>query len=100
MLVEKYIKDELIYHGNMKAGWGYAILSGISQIYKDISNWPSNVPVLFLHGTEDSITPIVDTRYIFGELSDSVQKTFIEYPGIRHELFHESKKFVSLFIYL
>lgn len=86
--------DPLIYHGFMKVGWGHSILSGISSIYSSISSWPTSVPVLLLHGSEDTITPITDSKYIFEEIPQPTSKTFIEYPGVRHELFHEHNKLV------
>jgi len=90
--IEKYLNDELIYTGTMKCGWGKSIINGITNAINSAPFWP-NVPILALHGTADTITKLSDTQYFFDKLPEDIDKTFIKYPDICHELFQERNKY-------
>ena len=88
--VEKYLADELIYHGSMRVGWGASIMEAIRHIR---SHAPSfHVPLLIVHGAEDTITPSSGSQSYFAALPAQKQNQFVIYPRLRHELFHEADK--------
>ena len=71
--VEAYVNDPLIYHGAVKAGWSSAMLKSI-EIYQPRIN-EINIPLLIMHGTEDSLVPFSASQLVNDNASSS-DKTF------------------------
>ena len=60
--VEAYVNDPLIYHGALKAGWASAMLKSI-EMYRPRIN-EINIPLLIVHGTEDSLVPFSASQFV------------------------------------
>ena|SRR3990167_6628483 len=93
------MNDPLVYHGWVKVGWGREILTSVAFVWENINK--INLPLLFLHGIEDTICPIQFSIPFFEQIP-AKDKTFIKYPVMRHEIFQEPDKkvnfiFASLF---
>lgn len=88
------MKDDLVYRGNFKVGFGKTIISSIAVIKERMpKEW--SLPLLILHGEDDTITKISDTIELHKSLSGHDEVEFIRYPKLRHELFNEVKSEVS-----
>lgn len=86
---EIYLNDPLVYHGWVKVGWGREILTTVTYVWENIDK--IKLPLLFLHGIEDTICPIQFSLPFFEQIP-AKQKKFIKYPVMRHEIFHEPEK--------
>ena len=84
----------MVYHGWIKVGWGREILNSVVFAWENVKK--ITVPILFMHGVEDTICPIIFSRPFFAEIPVE-DKTFIEYPVMKHELFQEPNKKVHNF---
>ncbi len=86
---EAYAADELVYHG----GFARESLLGLGAGAQAVADGPSlgALPVLWIHGEEDPIVPLVHTRTAMEHLGGS-ELTEKIYPGARHELFNETNQ--------
>jgi alpha-beta hydrolase superfamily lysophospholipase len=81
-----YAADELVWHGPFRR----PTLLAWRRVLADIAAGPplGELPVLWVHGEDDALVPLTDTRGGIAGLGASrlVERT---YPGARHELFNE-----------
>lgn len=81
---EAYLKDPLVKQQGTLKGIS-DMLDGGEALLKDYVNWPADLPVLLVHGTEDKVTSCIATEQFFQKLP-AKDKTFTPYPGGYHEL--------------
>jgi alpha-beta hydrolase superfamily lysophospholipase len=86
---EVYGDDELVWHGPFKR----PTLAAIDSELETISHGPElgPLPTLWLHGEEDQLVPISETRTGIEALEFTRLEEVI-YPGARHEVFNETNK--------
>jgi alpha-beta hydrolase superfamily lysophospholipase len=86
---EVYGDDELVWHGPFKRPTLAAIDAGLETI----NSGPElgALPALWLHGEEDQLVPIAETRRGIEALGFT-QLDAVIYPGARHEVFNETNK--------
>ena len=84
-----YQADPLVWHGPFKR----PTLEGLSAALETIraAGALGDVPTLWLHGEDDRLVPIEDTRKGIEELRGS-RFTARTYPEARHEIFNETNK--------
>jgi alpha-beta hydrolase superfamily lysophospholipase len=82
----EYAADPLVWHGPFKAPTLRAIAACLRAINE---GGRIEVPTLWLHGAEDQIVPIADTRTGIAAIRgpDFTERI---YPGSRHEVFNET----------
>lgn len=84
---EVYSADELVWHGKFQRPMLEAMQSAIETV--NAGPVLGDLPTLWLHGADDQLVPIEDTRtgiaHIRGTLLEEVA-----YPGARHEIFNET----------
>jgi alpha-beta hydrolase superfamily lysophospholipase len=86
---EVYGDDELVWHGPFKRPTLVAIDSELETISSGPKLGP--LPTLWLHGEEDQLVPISETRTGMEALEFTRLEEVI-YPGARHEVFNETNK--------
>ncbi|PRY46499.1 alpha/beta fold hydrolase [Umezawaea tangerina] len=84
-----YAADPLVYHGN----WHRETLESLERALDAVASGEplGDLPTLWLHGDDDRVVPIADTR----AGTDRIRGTaFTErvYPGARHEVFNETNR--------
>jgi len=86
---EVYAHDELVWHGPFKRPTVAAIATALQRI----NSGPAlgALPTLWLHGQEDQLVPLIETRQGIEALGLSQLETVI-YPGARHEVFNETNR--------
>ncbi|KAF8421550.1 Alpha/Beta hydrolase protein [Boletus edulis BED1] len=85
---EAYLKDPLIKLCGSLRGLRDMLDGGEKLLAKDYAQWPRQLPVLLVHGTEDKMTSSKATEKFYGLLSAD-DKTFSPYVGGFHELHNE-----------
>jgi alpha-beta hydrolase superfamily lysophospholipase len=83
----KYAEDELVWHGPFKR----ATLEALDRMLKAIGDGPklAGLPTLWLHGSDDRLVPIDETRAGIEALGFDPLITHV-YDGARHEVFNET----------
>ena len=71
--VQRYVDDPLNYLGPMKAKWGTATLSAVSEFRQNVG--VIQLSILLIHGTEDHLVPISASEF----LVDNVSSTDIQF---------------------
>lgn len=89
-VVDRYLKDPLVYTDSMKAGMGKQMLR-VSRIAPDERLRNINIPALILHGGEDRLVDPRCSNILNRELG-SKDKTLKIFPGLYHEIFNEPEK--------
>lgn len=89
----KYESDSL-RHNIVTPGLGRSLIQTISRVVKKAP--AITLPILFLYGLDDKITPPTKLRHFFNLVS-SPDKQLYEYPSARHRPFDEvgKEKFLS-----
>jgi alpha-beta hydrolase superfamily lysophospholipase len=82
-----FMADPHITHEKLPARSARALVDGIEALADRRAEL--TLPVLFIHGGNDTITPIAGSE-AFVKLAKSADKTFTLYPGQRHDLAHEA----------
>ncbi len=85
-VVADYVADPLVHHGRYTARFA-------AEVFERIEAFPSQtpgftLPVLVVHGTEDSLVPVQASRDVVAAFGSS-DKTLREHPGLFHEVFNE-----------
>ncbi len=85
-VIERFQQDPLTYKGGMRIGLG----NGMNVKAKELRGKLDRVklPVLILHGEDDRLVSISGS-VLFNEQAASADKTYISYPGLRHEILNE-----------
>lgn len=83
---QAYVADPLVWHGAFKRQTLEAMQQALATVAKA---GPVDDPLLWLHGEDDQLVPIAQTRAGWARLAGrhSTSKT---YPGARHEIFNET----------
>lgn len=86
---EAYAADPLVWHGAWKAG----TLAALGRAQDAVEEGPGfgDLPLLWIHGTEDMLVPIVMTRPAIERLRGA-DFTAYENAGGRHETFNETNR--------
>ncbi|GAA4919702.1 alpha/beta hydrolase [Streptomonospora salina] len=84
-----YAADELVWHGPFKRGMLQAIETELARI-RDHGRLGAT-PLLWVHGSQDSLVPISDTRVGIEEFAGEDVAVRI-LPGARHEVFNETDR--------
>lgn len=83
---EAYAADPLVWHG----AWKAPTLAALARAQDAVEHGPgfADLPLLWIHGTEDALVPIVLTRPAVARLRGA-DFTAHEHDGGRHEVFNE-----------
>ncbi|MEA2347043.1 MAG: hypothetical protein QOG62_830 [Thermoleophilaceae bacterium] len=86
---QAYMSDELVYHGPFRR----PTLEAGFQAVAAIADAPpmSGLPVLWLHGEEDALAPLAETRAAVDGLGAGSLESHV-YEGARHEIFNETNQ--------
>ena len=88
-VVQKYLADPLVYNGKMGARLALEMLNSMNWIQSEASK--ITLPMLMLHGEDDSLTASEGSRFLDSKLSSDDKKLII-YPGLFHEIFNEPER--------
>jgi alpha-beta hydrolase superfamily lysophospholipase len=83
-----YLTDPLVWHGPFRRTTLAAIEECLSTIDFD-HPLGDELPALWLHGVDDELAPMADTRAGMDRVRGLLFEERI-YPGVRHDLFHET----------
>jgi len=88
-VADAYRDDPLVWHGPFKR----ATLEAIDRSLQTANEAGvlEDLPVLWVHGDEDELVPVADTRTGIDRIRGSAFEERI-YPGARHELFNETNR--------
>ena len=88
-VADAYRDDPLVWHGPFKR----ATLEAIDRSLQTANEAGvlEDLPVLWVHGDEDELVPMADTRTGIDRIRGSAFEERI-YPGARHELFNETNR--------
>jgi alpha-beta hydrolase superfamily lysophospholipase len=83
-----YAEDPLVWHGPFRR----ATLEAMVAAVRAIGAGPSlALPVLWLHGEDDALVPVADTRTAVQRLAGARLES-VTYPGARHEVLNETNR--------
>ncbi len=85
---EAYVADPLVWHGPFRRPTLRALADGLARVTEAGA---VDVPVLWLHGEEDTLVPIEDTRTGWATFAGA-NASARSYPGARHEIFNETSR--------
>lgn len=85
-VVEAFLRDPLVYHGNVRVRTGAEIIHHIASAFADATTM--TVPLFIVHGVADQVCQIGGSRKMAALLL-SPKATLNEYPGAFHELLNE-----------
>lgn len=88
-VVVDYLADPLVYNGKMGARLAAEMLTNMSNIQENADQ--IRLPMLMLHGGQDSLAAADGSRFLEGRISSSEKKLII-YPDLFHEIFNEPEK--------
>ncbi|WP_370891689.1 alpha/beta fold hydrolase [Janibacter sp. GXQ6167] len=83
-----YEADPLVWHGDFKRPTLQALATALRTIN---DGGTLGVPTLWLHGSDDHLVPIEDTRYGWEQIAGDTSHAK-HYEGARHEIFNETNK--------
>jgi len=86
---EAYAADQLVWHG----AWKAPTVAALGRAQDAVEEGPTfgDLPLLWIHGTEDALVPIVFTKAAVERLHGA-DFTAHEHEGGRHETFNETDK--------
>ncbi|MCK9247384.1 MAG: lysophospholipase [Solirubrobacteraceae bacterium] len=86
---EAYVADPLVYHGPFKRPTLRAVFAAVQAV----AGGPAfgDVPVLWVHGDEDALSPADLVEPVVGRLAGNDLRSH-RYPGARHEVFNETNR--------
>lgn len=88
-VVADYLADPLVSGKKISARLGLEMMKRMEQIQADAGK--ITLPMLMLHGSEDSLAAAEGSRFLDQNIS-SREKKLIIYPGLYHEIFNEPEK--------
>jgi alpha-beta hydrolase superfamily lysophospholipase len=86
---EAYAADELVWHGPFKRPMLESLVAGLNAI--DEGPKLGALPALWVHGEDDQLVPIGETRAGIERLGFTDLEEVV-YPGARHEVFNETNR--------
>jgi len=86
---EAYAADPLVWHG----GWKPATIAALGSSQDTVDRGPgfADLPLLWIHGEDDPLVPIMFVREAIGRLRGADFSAH-EHEGGRHELFNETDR--------
>jgi alpha-beta hydrolase superfamily lysophospholipase len=88
-VVQAYIDDPLVHNGKVSARLLAELLVTAKYVLENAS--AISLPMLILHGAEDSLTSVNGSKMMFEKVSSEDKKLHI-YDDLFHEIFNESIK--------
>jgi alpha-beta hydrolase superfamily lysophospholipase len=88
-IVQAYASDPLVHHGPIPARTVVELLDAMQRFLAQAPRL--RLPTLVLHGTADSLVPVVATRPIYQAL-DAQKRTIKYYEGLFHEVLNEPER--------
>ena len=90
-VIRLYCEDPLV-HGRISAGMGLGMIERQQRVFARAGR--VDIPILVLHGEEDSLCAAEGSREFFAGLSrDGAEGSALRvYPGLRHEIFNEPER--------
>ncbi len=88
-VVAAYRADPLVHTGKMSARLASEMLDTMARVQDNAHR--ITLPLLIVHGSEDSLASPAGARELFGKLT-STDKQFKEFPGLYHEVFNEPER--------
>lgn len=85
--VKKYQTDPLILHQGIPVRTGKSFLDQMEWVRSEVSK--ISLPFLVITGTADEIVNPAGSKYLYDNAS-SVDKQYVAYDGMYHELMHET----------
>src|SRR5436309_2039519 len=84
-----YLEDPLVWHGPFRR----ATLEALFAAVRTIAAGPrlGRLPTLWLHGEDDALTPLAETRAAMQRVRGERLESII-YPGARHEVLNETNR--------
>src|SRR5262249_2356398 len=84
-----YMDDPLVWHGSFRR----STLAAMAGAVRAIAEGPSlgALPVLWLHGEDDPLVPLTETRPAIERVGGERLESII-YPGARHEVLNETNR--------
>ncbi|GBE89889.1 lysophospholipase [Sparassis crispa] len=83
-----YLQDPLVGTPGSLEYIGDGIDYGQDLLNKDYKRWPENLPILFVHGSADTVASPVKTEEFYHKIP-ATDKKLVIYPGAYHELHNE-----------
>lgn len=81
--------DPMQYRGKVLARTGYEVLRTQKRIQNSLSR--ISLPLLLLHGADDSIISPEASRLVYDGVSSAVKERIV-FPGLYHEVFNEPER--------
>jgi acylglycerol lipase len=88
-VVRAYEQDPLVHHGKLPARTVAELTGAVGKFPEEVP--ALRLPILVMHGGEDSLTTIAGSRMVHDRASSS-DKTLEIYDGLRHEILNEPEK--------
>ena len=88
-VVKRYEEDPLILHKGIPARTGAELIQMIEAIQAHQEKF--NLPVLIMHGTQDTLTNIEGSKLLY-EKASSIDKTLRLFEGLYHEILNEPER--------
>ncbi|MEX3105891.1 MULTISPECIES: alpha/beta fold hydrolase [unclassified Streptomyces] len=85
-----YMADPLVWHGAMKRATLEAFRTTLGTVAS--GGGLGGLPVLWLHGEDDRLVPLAESRPGVARLTEGGSLTSYVYPGARHEVFAETNR--------
>jgi alpha-beta hydrolase superfamily lysophospholipase len=85
-VVDAYMRDPLVYHGNIRVRTGAEIIKGCDAAFADAP--AMTVPLLIIHGGSDKVCPVQGSRRL-AALLPPPRAELQEWPESFHELLNE-----------
>ncbi|MFN0028096.1 MAG: lysophospholipase [Acidimicrobiales bacterium] len=88
-VVAAYRADPLVRRGKITAGLGAALLARAARFPDEVGSL--RLPVLVIHGDADALVPVASSRNLVPRFG-SGDLTYIEEPGLYHEVLNEPEQ--------
>jgi acylglycerol lipase len=88
-VVRAYEQDPLVHHGKLPARTVAELTGAVGRFPDEVPTL--RLPLLVMHGGDDSLTTIAGSRMVH-ERASSSDKTLEIYDGLRHEILNEPEK--------
>ncbi|KAG1758353.1 alpha beta-hydrolase [Suillus occidentalis] len=85
---EEYAKDPMVKQIGSLRGVSDMLDGGEHLLHTDYTRWPTDLPVLFIHGSDDKVTSVKASE-LFHQRVPAKDKTISIFPGGYHELHNE-----------
>ena len=87
--VQRYRDDPLVYNGKLPARLVAELFKAMTKVQAGAGTL--RIPMLMLHGAEDSMTSPVGSRFLYENIASETKELKI-YPELFHEIFNEPER--------